>query len=81
MRPTFGCGLERFIMQPNTSATRTQIAKEVERALTAFEPRINLTRVEVSPDREPSVVMIHIHYTHARTGRPGNLVYPFYLEA
>jgi hypothetical protein len=25
-------------------------------------------------------VLIHVAYTHVRDARPGNLVYPFYLE-
>ena len=34
MMPTFGCGLRRFLMQPNTVATRTAIQQEVTEALT-----------------------------------------------
>ncbi len=80
MRPTFGCGLRRFIMQPNTPATRTQIAKEVQRALVDHEPRINVTKVQVLPDQDPALVLIHIAYTIARTSRPDNFVFPFYLQ-
>jgi len=80
MRPAFGCGLRRFLMQPNTSATRALIAREVELALAAFEPRINTTDVHVDPGDDPALVLIHIAYVHVRDNRPGNLVYPFYLE-
>lgn len=80
MRPTFGCGLRRCLMAPNTVATRALIRREVETALTAFEPRIQLTGVRVDPGDDPALVLIQIHYVHVRDGRPGNLVYPFYLE-
>ncbi len=80
MRPTFGCGLRRFLMQPNTSATRALIEREVERALAAFEPRITTTQVRVEPGDDPALVLIHIAYVHVRDNRPANLVYPFYLE-
>lgn len=81
MRPTFGCGLRRYLMQPNTVATRALIQRDVERALATWEPRIKLTGVSVTPgDDDPALVLIAVHYVHAYDGRPDNLVYPFYLE-
>lgn len=80
MRPDFGCGLRRYLMQPNTVATRALIQRDVERALTTWEPRIDLTSVQVDPGDDPSLVLIRISYVHARDGRPANLVYPFFLE-
>jgi hypothetical protein len=81
MRPAFGCGLRRYLMQPNTAATRALIRHDVERALTSWERRIDLQGIEVAPsDDEPSRVDIRIQYLHVRDRRPGNLVFPFYLE-
>ena len=80
MRPTFGCGLRRFLMKPNTTSTRAMIRTEVERALTALEPRIQLEEVRVEPGDDPALVLIAIAYVHARDGRKDNLVFPFYLE-
>ena len=80
MRPTFGCGLRRFLMKPNTTATRALIKQEVERALAAGEPRIKVNAVVVEPGDDPALVLIQIFYAHLRDGRQDNLVYPFYLE-
>jgi phage baseplate assembly protein W len=80
MRPTFGCGLRRYLMKPNTVATRTLIQNDVVRALGAWEPRIQLQQVSVTPGDDPALINIDISYVHVRDGRPGNLVYPFYLE-
>ncbi len=81
MRPTFGCGLRRYLMQPNTTATRALIQYDVEQALAAWEPRIALNGVRVDPgEQDPSLVLIQVAYTHLRDGKPANLVYPFYLE-
>jgi len=80
MRPTFGCGLRRFLMQPNTVATRALIQHDVELALASWEPRIQVTQVSVTPGEDPALVYIQIAYVHVRDGRPGNLVYPFYLQ-
>jgi hypothetical protein len=80
MRPTFGCGIRRYLMAPNTSATRALIKSDVELALTNFEPRISVTDVQADPGDDPALVVIRIAYVHVRDNRPGNLVYPFYLE-
>lgn len=80
MRPTFGCGLRRYLMAPNTLATRTLIQNDVVRALTLLEPRIALRSVTVTPGEDPALVYIAISYVHVRDGQADNLVYPFYLE-
>jgi phage baseplate assembly protein W len=80
MRPTFGCGLRHFLMAPNTSATRALIKHDVQIALANFEPRISLTDVQATAGDDPALVLIRIAYVHVRDNRPGNLVYPFYLE-
>lgn len=80
MRPSFGCGLRRYLMKPNSNATRALIRHDVELALASFEPRIRLTEVRADPGDDPSLVLIHIAYVHVRDNRPGNFVYPFYLE-
>jgi phage baseplate assembly protein W len=81
MRPSFGCGLRRYLMKPNTNATRTLIAQDVGRALATWEPRVEVQAVNVTAgDDDPALVLIHVAYTHVRDARPGNLVYPFYLE-
>jgi uncharacterized protein len=80
MRPDFGCGLRRYLMKPNTSATHALIQREVSLALTLWEPRIDVQSVNVSPGDDPALVLIEIRYAHKRDGLQGNLVYPFYLE-
>lgn len=80
MRPTFGCGLRRYLMKPNTVATRALIQRDVERSLSTWEPRIQLTAVSVTPGEDPALVYIAIAYVHVRDRKPGNLVYPLYLE-
>ncbi len=80
MRPDFGCGLRRYLMKPNTSATRALIRRDVERALASWEPRIRVEQVEVTPGDDPSMVLIRIQYAHVPDNSPANLVYPLYLE-
>jgi phage baseplate assembly protein W len=80
MRPSFGCGLGRFLMEPNTVATRALIAAEVRRAIELWEPRVQLKDVITEIGSDPSLVIITIRYEHKRTGRSDALVFPFALE-
>lgn len=80
MRPQFGCGLRRYLMKPNNSATRALIQNDVARALAHWEPRIQLQAVAVDPAKDPSMILIRVHYIHTRDGSADNLVFPFYLQ-
>ena len=46
----FGGGLGRFLFEPNTVTTRHQISQRITRALTLWEPRIDVESVAVDPD-------------------------------
>ena len=81
MRPTFGCGLRRYLMKPNTSSTRALIQHDVQLALSIFEPRIDLQEVRVDPGDDPALVLIQIAYVHKADRRPDSLIYPFYLQS
>ncbi len=49
-RHGFGAGLGRFLFQPNTLETHTQIAKAISDAIARWEPRVDLESVDVSAD-------------------------------
>jgi phage baseplate assembly protein W len=74
MRPHFGAGLERFVHEQNTLATRRRIRDLVTESLARWEPRIALDRVEVTehPER-PTHVRVVISYRLRRTGAPQQL--------
>lgn len=80
MLPAFGCGLRRYLMEPNNLTTRSAIADDITAALRSWEPRIQLTNVAVTPDEDPSLVWIEISYVRVSDLRPDNMVYPFYLR-
>ena len=80
MLPAFGCGLRRYLMQPNTLSTRTAMREDIATALATWEPRIRVSNVTVTPDEDPSLVWIEIAYVRLADLRPDNLVYPFYLR-
>jgi phage baseplate assembly protein W len=81
MRPDFGCGLARLVFAPINAATKTLVAKEVQDALVAWEPRIDVQSVTVT--EHPTVrsaLIIDIRYSIRLTNTFYNLVYPFYLQ-
>lgn len=80
MLPEFGCGLRRYLMEPNTLTTRTAIAKDVEGSLRRWEPRIRLTEVAVRAGEEPELAWVAISYQRLSDLRQDNLVYPFYFR-
>lgn len=80
MLPNFGCGLRRYLMEPNTAATRAAIARDVSDALSLWEPRIRVIEVSVTPGEEPTLIWVDISFLRLVDRRPDNLVYPFYLQ-
>ena len=74
MRPDFGCGLRRFLMEPNTVAVRASIQRTVAAAIDAWEPRVVLREVTVTPGADPALAVITIRYEHRRDASPGLLV-------
>jgi phage baseplate assembly protein W len=82
MRPDFGGGLDTLLNEPNTLATRRRIRDLVQDALTRWERRILLDRVEAwEVDGEPGQVRVEIAYRLARTGAPVQMGLTLQLEA
>jgi uncharacterized protein len=66
--PDFGAGLGRFLFEPNTVATRHQIAERIRRALAAWEPRVAVESVDVEADPDdPQAAVATITYTLVAT--------------
>jgi phage baseplate assembly protein W len=81
MRPDFGCGLRRFLQQPNSGATRAQIEAAVRDAIQRWEPRVALVELRVEADAEvASALWILVDYRLKLDGRRDSLVFPFLLE-
>jgi phage baseplate assembly protein W len=81
MRPDFGGGLDTLLNEPNTLATRKRIRDLVQDALSRWERRILLDRVEAwEVDGEPCQVRVEIAYRLARTGAPALMGLTVQLE-
>ena len=80
MRPEFGSGIHDFIFAPYNATTAGLLAYHVQESLARWEPRIEVTGVDVEPvPGDSSQIMIDIRYVVKGTNDERNLVYPFYL--
>jgi uncharacterized protein len=74
MRPDFGAGLQNYLNQANTMTTRRRIHDGIMEALTQWEPRIQIDRLDILevPDY-PSRLRVELVYRITRTGRAQQL--------
>lgn len=82
MRPDFGAGLNALLFEPMSTTTLSLAQHYTERALTEWEPRIDVLDVRVKIDQDnPALgrLLIEIDYRIRATNSFYNLVYPFYL--
>lgn len=81
MLPDFGCGLHDLVFAPNNAGTLALVVQTVRKALTAYEPRIDVLDLsaETAPE-QPNLLLIRISYRIRANNAIGNLVYPFYIR-
>jgi phage baseplate assembly protein W len=81
MRPDFGAGLRGLVFDPINTTTLALVRHRIEAALTAWEPRIDVERVDMSAEEATSGrLLVRIDYRVRATNTFYNLVYPFYLR-
>jgi uncharacterized protein len=80
MRPEFGCGVHRYVFETIDAHAIGKIEYEVRNALARWEPRIDVTSVEVDVSgADAGLISIDVAYRVRATSEPRNLVYPFYV--
>lgn len=80
MRPDFGCGIHDYVFASINTASVALIENSVREALTLWEPRIEVTGVQVSTENvAKGELLVSVDYKVRTTNNRFNLVYPFYL--
>jgi phage baseplate assembly protein W len=80
MRPEFGCGIWDEVFSPMDATTAGRVAYDVRAALERWEPRINVSAVDVTfNDAERGRMDVWITYAERDTNDRRNLVFPFYV--
>jgi uncharacterized protein len=81
MNPDFGSRLHELVFEPNNSSTKGRIVQYVNEAIVKWEPRVEISRVNVTTDPATAgKVLVDIEYRVRATNSRFNLVYPFYLR-
>ena len=82
MRPTFGCRAWELVFDPNHAATHALMTEYVREALTMWEPRIRVERVDSFRDpKRPEALIVEIRYAIKSTHDKRSIVYPFFVDA
>jgi phage baseplate assembly protein W len=80
MRPQFGCRIHEFLFASADGETANSISDEVRAALRRWEPRIDVSDVQVTIDaKNPALLYIDVAYSIKSTNDRRNLVFPFYV--
>ena len=81
LQPGYGCELRSIVFENITESTVTAIKDIIERAVLFFEPRIDLTFIDLDTEQiEQGILDIRIEYTVRATNTRSNIVYPFYFQ-
>jgi phage baseplate assembly protein W len=82
MQPDFGCGLDRYLFEPNNMSTLRLIQEEVKRSIVRWEPRVTLDEIQVAvnPD-DQCAVDITIYYKLVATEMAERLNLTLALQA
>jgi phage baseplate assembly protein W len=81
MREDFGCGLRRFLFEPNTVTTRQLIRERVEKAIGRWEPRVQVDQVTVEADADnPRLIGINVLFRLVATQALGRIGLTLQLE-
>lgn len=79
MRPEFGSRLHELVFAPINPSTFALARHFVEEAVGYWEPRVELSAIEVEPDpTAPERLLITVRYIIKATHDERALVYPFY---
>lgn len=78
MQPTFGCDLTPLLFQPLDTTLRTYLQDKIRTAILYHEPRIDVVRVELTPNALEGLLLIELDYTVRATNSRHNVVVPYY---
>lgn len=80
MRPNFGCRAHELLFEPFSAATTSLLQEYVLEALRMWEPRIEVTSVNVVVEGGGvGALMAEIEYRIKATHDTRSIVYPFYI--
>jgi phage baseplate assembly protein W len=80
MRPTFGCYIHDLIFDPANEEAAATAERYIREALDLWEPRIEITSVDVEPmPGGRAELLINLSYRHRDEPNERTMVFPYYL--
>jgi len=83
LRSDYGCDLTAMLFESITVTLLTKIKRIIERAITQYEPRIDLDNIfftNQNKNQLEGIINIQLEYTIRSTNSRLNFVYPFYIK-
>ena len=81
LRSDYGCDLTAMLFESITVTLLTKIKRIIERAITQYEPRIDLNNIFFTNKNQlEGIINIQLEYTIRSTNSRLNFVYPFYIK-
>jgi phage baseplate assembly protein W len=79
MQPEYGCNTDNMLFEAMNTGFQTFMEKQIEKAILADEPRIDLKNIDlVTQNAVDGVILIVVDYVVRATNTRTNLVFPFY---
>lgn len=79
MEPRYGCNMEEYVFESMTTTTKTLMKDMVQTAILYYEPRIDVTSIEVDDSSQlEGIILIKIEYVIRTTNSRFNFVFPYY---
>jgi phage baseplate assembly protein W len=81
MRPDYGCDLRKLVFSPGDDTTAGLAIHYVRRAVEAWEPRVDILRIDAAPaEDEPSGLDVVLEYRVRATQREDRITIPVSLD-
>ena len=79
MQPKYGCNMEELVFESLNTTTKTLMKDKIETAILYFEPRIDVTKIELNDSNQlEGEILIEIEYVIRATNSRFNFVFPYY---
>ena len=79
MQPKYGCNLDELLFESLDTSTQTLVIDKIQTAILYFEPRIDVTKIELNTDNIlEGIILIELEYIVRATNSRFNFVYPYY---
>jgi phage baseplate assembly protein W len=81
MRPDYGCPIHRLVFSPNDATTAGLAIHYVRQAITRWEPRVRIVRLDAGADRrDPGRLVVTLEYRIRATDEQRELTFDLRLD-